>query len=113
MCGSLQIPQDYCRELSDRLESVDSDDACSAEARWEQLWDCLVNSAIKVVGCGSHCQPDWHLESEQQLSTLLAAKRQAWDQVLCVDSLSSCQRFRQCECAVKCALRDAWIRRTA
>ena len=93
-----------CRELSDRLEGVGCDDACSAEAGWEQFWDCVVTSAVKVVGCGHRCQPNWFLESEQQLSLLLAAKRQAWDQVLCDDSSSSHQRFRQCERRVKRAV---------
>ena len=50
------------------------------------------------------------------MSPLLAAKRQAWDRVLCDDSSSSHQRFRQCECRIKHALRDAkeaWIKKTA
>ena len=69
------IREDYCRELSDRLEG---DDACGAEGGWEQLRDCVVASAVKVVGCGHRRQPNWFLESEQQLSPLLAAKCQAW-----------------------------------
>ena len=97
----------YCRELSDRLEGVGCDDACGAEAGWEQLRDCVVTSAVKVVCCGHRRQLDWFLESEQQLSPLLAAKRQAWDQVLCDDSSSSHQRFRQCERKVKRAVQDA------
>ena len=110
------IREDYCRELSDRLEGVSCDGACGAEAGWDQLRDCVVTSAIKVVGCGHHRQPDWFLVSEQQLSPLLAAKRQAWDQVLCDDSSSSRQRFRQSERRVKHAVRDAkeaWIKKTA
>jgi len=108
--------EDYGKELSDRLEGVSFDDVCSAEAGWEQLRDCLVASAIKVVGCGHRRQPDWFLESEQQLSPLLAAKRQAWNQVLCDDSPSSRQRFRQSERIVKHAVQDAkeaWIKKTA
>ena len=118
--GSLQIltliREDYCRELFDQLEDVGFGDACGAEVGWEQLWDCVVTPAVKVVGCGHCCQPNWLLESEQQLSPLLAAKCQAWDQVLCDDSSSSHQRFRQCERRVKYAVRDAteaWIRKTA
>ena len=56
------------------------------------------------------------LESEQQFSPLLAAKRQARDQVLCDDSSSSHQRFRHCERRVKRAVRnakEAWIKKTA
>ena len=110
------IHEVYCRELSDLLEGVGFDDACGAEAGWEQLWDCVVASAVKVVGC-DHCrQPDWFLESEQRLSPSLAAKHKAWDRVLCDDSSSSRQRFRQCECRVKRAVRDAkeaWIKKTA
>ena len=75
------ICEDSCRELSGQLEGVDLDEARSVEEGWEQLCDCLVTSATKVAGCG-HCrQPDWFLESEQKLSPLLAAKRQAWNQV--------------------------------
>ena len=36
--------------------------------------------------------------------------------MLCNDSSSSCQRFGQCECRVKCAVQDAkeaWIKKTA
>ena len=75
-----------------------------------------MTSAVKVVGCGYRRQPDWLLEGERQLLPLLAAKRQAWDQVLCDDSSSSHQRFRQCERRVKCAVQDAkeaWIKKTA
>ena len=110
------IREVYCRELSDRLEGVGCDDACGAEAGWEQIRDCVVTSAVKVVGCGHRRQPDWFLESEQQLSPLLAAKRQAWDQVLYDDSSSSHQRFRQFELRAKRAVRDAkeaWIKKTA
>ena len=42
--------------------------------------------------------------SEQKL---LAAKRQAWNQVLCDDSPTSRQRFRQCERIIKHAVCDA------
>ena len=52
------IREDYCRELSDWLEGVGFDDACGAEAGWEQLQDCVVASAVKVVGCGHRRQPD-------------------------------------------------------
>ena len=78
--------------------------------------NCLVSSAIKVVGCDRRRQPNWFLESKQCLSPLLAAKRQAWDQVLCDDSPFLHQKFRQCEHAVRCAVQDAkeaWIRKTA
>ena len=71
------IRENYCRELSDQLEGVSCDDACGAETGWEQLQDYVVTSAVKVVGCGHRRQPDWFLESEQQLSLLLAAKQQA------------------------------------
>ena len=73
------IHEDYCRELSDRLEGVSFDDACGAEAGWEQLQNCVITPAVKVVGCGHHRQPDWFLESVQWLSPLLAAKCQVWD----------------------------------
>ena len=69
-----------------------------------------------MVGCGYGHQPDWFLESEQNLSPLLAAKRQAWNQVLCDDSPTSRRGFRQCERIVKCAVRDAkelWVKKTA
>ena len=50
------------------------------------------------------------------MSPLLAAKRRAWNQVLCDDSPTSCQRFRQCERIVKHAVCDAkqvWIEKMA
>ena len=87
------IHQDYCRELYNQLKGVDSADSCDVESGWEQLW---------------HCQGSWLWslslvsESKQLLSPLLAAKQQA---VLCNDSPSSCQKFRQCECTVRCAVR--------
>ena len=62
--ADVSIREDYCRELSDRLEGVDLDEARSAEAGWEQLRNCLVASATKVAGCGHRRQPDWFLESE-------------------------------------------------
>ena len=105
------IREDYCRELSDQLEGVDLDEARSAEAGWEQLRNCLVGSAIKVAGCG-HCrQPDWFLESEQKLSPLLAAKRWAWNQVLCDDFLTSRQRLRESLSVLFLVLKKCGLRR--
>ena len=42
-----------------------------------KICDCLVSSAVRVVGRQGRRQPDWFVESEHLLSLLLDAKRAA------------------------------------
>ena len=74
---------------------------------WNCIRECLLSSAVKVVGRRRRRQPDWFVMGEQLLSPLLAAKNEAWNGVLQSDSPACRRRFRQCERDVKRAVAKA------
>ena len=66
----------------------------------------MVTSATKVVGLSARLVP----ESEKQLSSLLAAKCQARNQVLCDDDApASCKVIKSAVCDAK----QVWLKKTA
>ena len=91
-------------------------DGLGASSAWDRIRECLLSSAVEVVGHRKRRQPDWFVMGEHLLSPLLAAKNEAWIDVLQYNSPACRRRFRQCERDVKIAVAKAkkdWIQRTA
>ena len=87
-----------------------------ASSAWDRIHECLLSSAVKVVGRRRQRQPYWFVIGEHLLSPLLATKNEVWNGVLQFDSPACCRRFRQCERDVMRAIAKAkedWIQRTA
>ena len=86
----------------------------SAEDEWAVLRDCVREVSGKVLGKRKRIQPDWFVESNATLQTMIDTKNKANDEMLQKRNRSACRKFRKTQCSVAkevCRAREDWIER--
>ena len=84
------------------------------EDNWEQLKQCIMETAEECVGRARKKQPDWFQDAVDTLMPLVAAKRRAHNRFLQTPTTAAKKEFRRRQGALKKAVDEAkeeWISR--
>ena len=92
---SEECRENFQQNLSQRLMQHPHSEGGLLEDNWEQLKQCILESAEECVGRAKKKQPDWFLDAASTLMPLVTSKHRAYNKFLQTPTTETKKEFRK------------------